>query len=413
MSAAAIAAASQVPVPGSASLRPRSRRTAVAWSWLISAAIATACGAAVLWPSAAWAACTPATGSNITVTCSGTTFNQGPEINTGYGDSTQDGLTLNVQSAASVTGSFPGPEGPPFTGANGISVANGNTITLQSSAQVTGMSANGANGILATDGNTITLQSSATVTGTSTGISLGANNTVNNAGTITTAGIGGVGDVYGINASGALTVINSGTIGRLDIPDNIFDEAGINGNGGLSVTNNAGGVIQGSYGITGVGVGNVIVNSGLINAIGGGGSGIDFSGDPNSMLSVTNNTSGTITGDAYGINASTTAVFNYGTISAPTSIAVNADSLTLTNYASGVITGYGGAISGSQTPTLTITNFGTISAGVGAASSGAISGNVVNVTNSGTISIASGSRRPRDFDGQRQRHQQRRRLYHR
>jgi hypothetical protein len=180
-----------------------------------------------------------------------------------------------------VTGSFPGPEGPPiFTGANGISVANGNAITLQSSAQVTGSSANGANGILATDGNTITLQSSATVTGTSFGISFGANNTVNNAGTISTAGIGGVGDGNGIFASGALTVINSGTIGRADIPDNIFDAAGINGNGGLTVTNNAGGVIQGSTGILGVGVGNSVVNSGLITAIGGGSAGIDFSGDP-------------------------------------------------------------------------------------------------------------------------------------
>ena len=149
-------------------------------------------------------------------------------------------------------------------------------------------------------------------------------------------------------------------------------------------------MIQGSTGILGVGVGNSVVNSGLITAIGGGSGGIDFSGDPNSTLTVTNNASGTITGDAYGIIASTATVFNYGTISAPTSIAVNANTLTLINYASGIITGYGGAISGSQTPTLTITNFGTISGGIGAASSGAISGNVVNVTNSGTISIASG-----------------------
>jgi uncharacterized protein with beta-barrel porin domain len=354
-------------------------------------ALAFAAAMALL-PGETLAACAPATGSNIVVTCSGATLNQGPGVSTGYGDGTQTGLTLGVQSGASVTGNFPGPEGPPFTTAVGISVASGNAITLQSGAQVTGASANGATGILATDGNTITLQSSAVVTGTSTGIDLGSNNIVNNLGTITTAGIGGVGDVFGINANGPLTVNNSGTIGRLDIPDSIFDLAGINASGGFSLTNNTAGVIQAASGVIGVGTGNVIVNSGLVNAIGSGGTGIDFSGDPASTVSVTNNASGTITGDAYGINASTATVTNYGAISAPSfgGIAVNANTLTLTNYASGMITGDGGAISGSQTPTITVTNFGTISGGIDA-SEGAISGDVVTVTNSGTISVASGS----------------------
>ncbi len=371
------------------------RRRAPNIRWLMASALALI-GAGVLQPpSEALAACAPATGSNITVTCSGATLNQGsgtPGSTIGYGDGTQTGLTLGVQSGASVTGSFPGPEGPPFTTAVGISVANGNAITLQSGAQVTGSSANGATGIIATDGNTITLQSSAAVTGTSTGLSLGSNNSVNNLGTITTAGIGGVGDVFGINANGPLTVNNSGTIGRADVADNIFDLAGINASGGFSLTNNAGGVILGASGVIGVGTGNVIVNSGLINAIGGGGTGVDFSGDPASTVTVTNNASGTITGDAYGINASTATVANYGTISAPTfgGTGVNANNLTLTNYATGVISGDGGAISGTMTPTLTITNFGTISGGIDAAS-GAISGNVVNVTNSGAISVASGS----------------------
>jgi len=56
----------------------------------------------------AWAACAPGTGSNITVTCSGATLNQGPGVLTGYGDSTQNGLTINVQSGASVTGTNTG-----------------------------------------------------------------------------------------------------------------------------------------------------------------------------------------------------------------------------------------------------------------------------------------------------------------
>src|ERR1700740_2806959 len=46
------------------------------------------------------AALTPATGSNVSMTCSNTTTDQGPGSNTGYGDSTQDGLNLTVQSGA-------------------------------------------------------------------------------------------------------------------------------------------------------------------------------------------------------------------------------------------------------------------------------------------------------------------------
>ena len=60
----------------------------------------------------------------------------------------------------------------------------------------------------------------------------------------------------------------------------------------------------------------------------------------------------------------------------------------LINYQTGLITGDAFGVSGSLTPNLTITNFGTISAtGLGGT---AIQGNVVNVTNSGTISAASG-----------------------
>lgn len=78
--------------------------------WFMLAALASVCAAAVLSPSEALAGCAPATGSNITVTCSGATVNQGPEAFTGYGDSTQNGLTLNVQSGASVIGTSQGIE---------------------------------------------------------------------------------------------------------------------------------------------------------------------------------------------------------------------------------------------------------------------------------------------------------------
>jgi len=290
--------------------------------------------AAAFASSEALAQCAPPSGSNVTVTCSGATLNQGPEVNTGYGSGLQNGLTLNVQNGASVTG-------------------------------------------------------------TSIGIDVGSNNTITNLGTVTTAGAGGIGDVFGINSNGTnLTVNNSGTIGRLDIPNFIFDSAGINASDtGLSVTNKFGATIQGTFGIQGIGTGKVI-NSGLITGLtgGGGGEGIDFAGNNTSMVTVTNNATGVITGDANGINANSAIVYNHGTISAPTAgsggTGINANTLVLTNYQTGLITGDGFGVSGSQTPHLTIMNFGTISAtGLGGI---AILGNIVNVTNSGTISAASG-----------------------
>ena len=292
-------------------------------------------GAAAFAPSEAFALCAPSSASsNVTVTCSGATLNQGTEINTGYGSGLQNGLTLNVQTAASVTG-------------------------------------------------------------TSIGIDVGSNNTITNLGTVTTAGSGGIGDVFGINSNGTnLTVINSGTIGRLDIPNFVFDLAGINAQDtGLSVTNKVGATIQGSFGIQGIGTGTVI-NSGLITGLTtfGGGEGIDFAANNTSVVTVTNNATGVINGDAYGINANSAIVYNHGTISAPTAgsggTGLNANTLVLINYQTGLITGDAFGVSGSQTPHLTITNFGTISAtGLGGT---AIQGNVVNVTNSGTISAASG-----------------------
>jgi hypothetical protein len=298
-----------------------------------SLAVMSLVGAAAFAPSGAFANCTPPTGNNVTVNCTGATVDQGPGINTGYGDGTQNGLTLNVVA------------GPP----------------------------------------------AASVTGTSVGIDVGSsNNTINNFGTITTNG----NDVYGISAQGTnLTVVNSGTIGRFDIPNFVFDTAGIFApGGGLSVTNNFGATIQGQNGIIGLGVGT-IVNSGLINAFTtfGGGTGIDYAGNNTSMVTVTNNKTGVITGDAFGINANSAIVYNYGTISGPGlgGTGINANTLVLINYMNAVVTGDGFGVSGSQTPNLTIANLGTISAtGLGAF---VVLGNVVTIVNSGTISDAPGN----------------------
>jgi hypothetical protein len=116
----------------------------------LSFAVTCLLGAAALASSAAFAACAPPGGDNVTVTCSAATLNQGPEFNTGYGSGFQNGLTINVQAGASVTG-------------------------------------------------------------TSTGIDVGSNNTINNLGVITTEGndVYGI-NANGQN----LTVTNSGVIGN-------------------------------------------------------------------------------------------------------------------------------------------------------------------------------------------------------
>ena len=156
-----------------------------------------------------------------------------------------------------------------------------------------------------------------------------------------------IGDVFGINATGRLTVNNSGTIGRADAVNNIFDAAGINALApGLMVTNNAGGVIQGSMDIQGAGTGTIV----------------KFGADQRHrrrrrrhQLQRQQHQHGD--GDQQchrpspatnsAINSNSATVSNFGTISAPTfgGTGILANNLNLTNYASGVITGDGGAIS--------------------------------------------------------------------
>src|SRR4029077_6241660 len=63
-------------------------------------------GAAAFAPNTAFAVndCSPPTGDNVTVTCSGAVLNQGPEANTGYGSGLQKGLTINVAAGAAPSG---------------------------------------------------------------------------------------------------------------------------------------------------------------------------------------------------------------------------------------------------------------------------------------------------------------------
>jgi hypothetical protein len=165
----------------------------------VASAILGSLGTLMVPTQNAWAACAPANGSNITVTCSGTTVNQGPGVLTGYGDSTQNGLTINVQSGASVTGTN-----------TGIDVNNNNIINNFGTVTTSG------GDLYAISGNgSLTVNNSGSIGNTnefpgvnSFGVGLTVNN---NAGAVIygqSAAIQGAG-ILGV---GTTTVVNSGLI---------------------------------------------------------------------------------------------------------------------------------------------------------------------------------------------------------
>jgi uncharacterized protein with beta-barrel porin domain len=257
---------------------------------------------AVLGVSQADAACSPASGPGspapgTTVTCSGAN----PAT---YGDFTQNGLTINVQSGASVSST------------------------------------------------------------TADAMDLGANNAVNNSGTIqTTAASQGA-----IFASGALSVVNSGTIGG--------GGPGITSAGSLSVVNTASGTIAG------------VGNSAIIGT---------------SDVNVTN--AGLIAGGIHGVTG--VNLTNTGTIVSLALTAVGSDSGATINN-SGLISNTGGfAI--SVTGAGQIINSGTIVAStvaiefVGAGSSLTNSGTIGGVINfdgpGNTLTLLPGSNIPGDVHG--------------
>lgn len=138
--------------------------------------------------SESWAACTPAASagappSGTTVTCSGTTLNQNAPA--GYGDGTQEGITINVQNGASVAG----------TGA-GIAVSGqvtANTINNSGTIKDDGSNPTSFSGITATGTVKLTNNASGTISGSSTGNGaiIGVNVGVlqgSNAGSITVGG---------------------------------------------------------------------------------------------------------------------------------------------------------------------------------------------------------------------------------
>ena len=110
------------------------------------------------------AACAPATGNNVTVTCSDTTTSSG----IGYGTGLETGNTINVLSGASVKAAF------------GIDIK---TATLNNAGVVSGST-------VGIDAQTIAVSNSGTITGTA-----GQGIFASNAATVTNSG-----SISGVNA---------------------------------------------------------------------------------------------------------------------------------------------------------------------------------------------------------------------
>ncbi|WP_234680559.1 autotransporter outer membrane beta-barrel domain-containing protein [Bradyrhizobium monzae] len=271
--------------------------------------------------ASAHADCTPASANGVTASCTGTTTNQGGGApgtsagTAGYGTGNETGITVNVGSGASVTG----------TVNHGIWIAAG-TVTNN-----TGGSISGADGILAATGSA-DVTNSGSITGTSnTGIgATTAAKVVNNAGASIT------GRQYGIHALGTANVTNSGSITSQSLSP---VTAAISAASGATVINNAGGVITGGrFGVTSHGVID-LTNSGTISASAGG---VGYAVSADSGVAVTNNAGASIAGLTYGIfsSAGGSSVVNAGTISGGTAaIAFAGTGNTLTLLPASVISG--------------------------------------------------------------------------
>ncbi len=305
--------------------------------------------------SAVEAACTPPAGAGMpppgtTVTCSNTTLNQNPLV--GYGDGSQNGLTINVVSGASVAG----------TGA-GIAVGANNTINNSGTIKDDGSNAATFNGISTNSGLTLTLTNtnSGAITAASTnanaamfGVNVG-NLLGSNAGTINVAA--GTATLSGTSANEA-TGINATTVN-------------FNNSGTISAT---GSTVNGTFGIITL-TDLTVTNSGTISATGGTGSqGTAIANNTTGTLTVTNLKNGVITGIEDKNNG--------GTINNSLGIlAAGSGAVVITN--AGTIHGDDIAIGSLSTTSNTIVNTGTISGPrailfIGAAPSSVENGGIIS-----------------------------------
>lgn len=323
-------------------------RPIIHFSLLTTTALGGTIAAALLWAaSPAQAACAPiANGigvpaSGTTVTCSGATVDQNGAD--GYGDGNQDGLTVNVQSGASVAGTD-----------SGIRLRDNNTI--QNSGSISAIQRYGVRA----DNGSITV--------------------VNNTGATIS------GDQVGVYAEGNATVINSGTITGTAV---IYPlSVGVQSYGLINITNNAGGFITGTaWGVMSVNDGGTVNNYGTITATGAFGNAAAVYVQGSGSLLVNNYSGGVLTGYANGVSGGgQVTVNNWGTITGGTGPAIYGDNAVVTNNAGGSITGgaSGGVYGGSSA---TVDNSGAISSTDVNGAAVYVSGGPANVTNraGGTI----------------------------
>jgi autotransporter-associated beta strand protein len=270
--------------------RLRERRAVFATATRFLAAMA-AFAIVLLAGEAAWAACAPVAGNNVTATCTGTTTNQGGGApgtsagTAGYGTGAETGVTVKVAGGApnTVTGTI-----------SGILLGDA-TVTNNTGAGILG----GQAGIQALTGFA-NVTNSGSITGTAFyGIYANTDATV-----INNAGAAIVGNQYGIvTVTGFVNVTNSGTITGTA-------NSGIWADTNATVINNAGASITG--GSTGI-----LAAAGFANVANSG----SITGDRGIIaatnVTVTNNAGASIAGTTYGIfaDAGGSSVFNAGTIS--------------------------------------------------------------------------------------------------
>jgi uncharacterized protein with beta-barrel porin domain len=313
--------------------------------------VAAVFAAALLAGSDAWAVCTT---SSAVVTCSGTTT----AVGTAFGTGTEDNLTINVQTAATVSGTG--------AGGNGFNIRNNDIVN-----------------------------NSGAVSGTDQGI-LGASNLVVN-NSLSTSSIVGT-NIAGIKAA-SINVTNFGSItgGAVGVASTV---------GMLTIDNRSGATISGGSKGADAAAGAMVTNAGTISSTGTEGFSV-ASGDStftnsgtitsagNSGFGIFSQGSGTVTVSNNGGTISNTGTGGFGIFSASGNIDITSNSgtiqgavaiqggatITVNNVAGGKITGLASEAIGTS-GTVNLTNAGTVS-GTNATT---ISAGVANITNSGTIS---------------------------
>ncbi len=288
---------------------------------------------------------------------------------------------------------------------NGVSanVVNNNSITVVNHG--TGVISGSNTGIIAGSGGSVAITNDlgGSITGTNTTLAMGATAasvgiaagsvTGSNAGTIS-------GSTHGIDTTGSLPggghgssvnlTTNSGTIqGTAAVPSGFMVGSGIRAWTSATIGTNSGTISGGLDGITSV---NSFVtvnkNTGTISGLSG--NGITAA----TTATVTNASTGQITGAAAGIQGASVSVTNSGTVSASTGSGVAASTgvLSVTNNTGGTISGSIGV--NSDGTSATIINGGAIT-GTTVVPSGSgikIFGGTSNITNNsgGTISGSQG-----------------------